>query len=129
MQTLYDALGGSEGIKRLVDVFYGKVKNDPVLSPIFPEDLTETARKQYMFLSQFFGGPPLYSEAFGSPMLRARHMRFPITPSRAQRWLDLMSASFDEVGIDPLTKELAFLRLTKTAHHMTNTPENASHPS
>ncbi|PTQ57865.1 MAG: hypothetical protein BSOLF_0376 [Candidatus Carbobacillus altaicus] len=25
--------------------------------------------------------------------------------------------------------DLAFLRLTKTAHYMTNTPENASHPS
>ncbi|MBE3594284.1 MAG: globin [Candidatus Carbobacillus altaicus] len=127
MQTLFDALGGSEGIGRIVNTFYGKVKNDPLLSPIFPEDLTETARKQYMFLCQFFGGPPLYSEEFGSPMLRARHIRFPITPSRAERWLKLMSEAFDEEGVDPLTKELAFLRLTKTAHHMTNTPEPEAH--
>ena len=117
---LYHALGGETGIRRIVEAFYRRVAEDPILKPIFPEDLTETARKQFLFLTQFFGGPALYSAEFGAPMLRARHLRFPISPRRARRWLELMREAFSEAGIDPATTELAFLRLTKTAMHMVN---------
>lgn len=129
MTTLYDALGGEQGIRRIVDAFYRRVAEDPILKPIFPDDLTETARRQFLFFSQFFGGPALYSAEFGSPMLRARHLKFPISPRRAERWLKLMGEAFDEAGIDPLTKELAFARLTKTAMHMVNIPDEEENNS
>ena len=59
--TLYEEMGGEEAVARVVNEFYSRVHQDPVLSPIFPPDLTETRRKQFAFLSQFFGGPPLFS--------------------------------------------------------------------
>ncbi|MCY9072878.1 thiol management oxidoreductase, partial [Bacillus inaquosorum] len=40
-------------------------------------------RKQKQFLTQYLGGPPLYTEEHGHPMLRARHLPFPITNERA----------------------------------------------
>ena len=43
---------------QIIDAFYRRVKIHPDLAPIFPEDLTETARKQKQFLTQFLGGPP-----------------------------------------------------------------------
>ena len=122
-KTPYDAIGGEEIITKLVNAFYDKVGQDPLLSPIFPDDLTETARKQKQFLTQYLGGPPLYSEEHGHPMLRARHMSFEITPTRAKRWLELMKDAMDDVGLDgPLRTEF-YNRLILTAQHMINTPD------
>ncbi|SFE73773.1 globin domain-containing protein [Alteribacillus iranensis] len=119
----FDYIGGSEVIEQLVDTFYGNVKQHPDLYPIFPDDLTETARKQKQFLTQFLGGPPLYTEEHGHPMLRARHLPFPITPTRAEAWLDCMSRAMDEVGLEGPAREDFFRRLTLAAHHMVNTTD------
>lgn len=71
----YEAVG-EELLSQLVDTFYENVKCHPLLHPIFPDDLKETARKQKQFLTQYLGGPPLYTEEHGHPMLRARHLLF-----------------------------------------------------
>ncbi len=122
-QTPYEALGGEEVLTKLIETFYFKyVANHPDLTPIFPEDLTETARKQKQFLTQFLGGPPLYTEEHGHPMLRARHMPFVIRPTQAKAWLECMSKAMDDVGLAGDIREYFFERLTMTANHMVNHP-------
>ncbi|GAE25308.1 hemoglobin-like protein HbO [Halalkalibacter wakoensis JCM 9140] len=121
-QTPFDALGGEEILSQLVDRFYEKVSRHPDLSPLFPDDLTETARKQKQFLTQFLGGPSLYTEEHGHPMLRARHMPFVITPVQAEAWLECMERAMDDIGITGLIREFMLERLTMTAHHMVNQP-------
>lgn len=122
--TLYERFGGEETLKKLVTSFYAKVAKDPILTPIFPDDLTLTADKQYKFLSQFFGGPDLYSREYGHPMLRARHMPFEITPARAKAWLACMHRTLDELDeLDPNVKQEMLTRFTYTASHMVNTAE------
>ena len=81
---------GEKTLHHLIDAFYRRVGIHPDLIPIFPEDLTETARKQKQFMTQFLGGPALYSEEHGHPMLRARHLHFEITQTRAKAWLHCM---------------------------------------
>ncbi len=61
----FRALGGEAVLTNLVDTFYGYVSEHPDLTHLFPKDLTETARKQKQFLTQFFGGPPLYTRSTG----------------------------------------------------------------
>lgn len=124
--TLYEEMGGADALARLVDEFYSRVHGHPLLAPIFPQDLTETRRKQFAFLSQFFGGPPLFSEHYGPPRLRYRHLPFPITPARARAWLSVMDAAMDEAGIDPAVKPKLMERLTRTAAHMVNTDEDGA---
>jgi hemoglobin len=118
-QTPYEALGENV-LSLLVDTFYEKVSVHPELAPLFPDDLTETARKQKQFLTQFLGGPALYTEEHGHPMLRARHMPFTITPKHAQAWLSCMESAMDDVGVEGLIREYMMERLTMTAHHMVN---------
>nr|WP_204499329.1 globin [Aquibacillus albus] len=122
--TIFEAIGGHDTISQLVDAFYKRVHVHPALQPIFPDDLTETARKQKQFLTQFFGGPPLYIEEHGHPMLRRRHLPFPITPERKDAWLACMEAALDEVNIPEPYRSAMFDRLTLTAQHMMNTPED-----
>ncbi|KKI93631.1 hypothetical protein WQ54_03200 [Bacillus sp. SA1-12] len=120
--TPYEAIG-EETLSQLVDCFYGKVQKHPILAPIFPDDLTETARKQKQFLTQYLGGPQLYTEEHGHPMLRARHLPFPITPVRANAWISCMKEAMKEVGLEGELKDFLLHRLQLTAHHMVNTSE------
>ena len=121
--SLYEAIGGESKIEELVEAFYKRVAKHPELIPIFPDDFTEVARKQKQFLTQFFGGPPLYIQEHGHPMMRKRHLRFPITPTRRDAWLSCMEAALDEAEIDEPYRGAMFERLTLTANHMMNTPE------
>ncbi|MBD7938091.1 MULTISPECIES: globin domain-containing protein [Cytobacillus] len=122
INTPFDALG-EEKLHQLVEAFYKRVGQHPELVPIFPDDLTETIRKQKQFLTQFLGGPPLYTSEHGHPMLRARHLPFAITMTRAKAWLSCMEDAMNEVELDIRLKEGFLERLTLTAQHMVNTPE------
>ncbi len=120
--TPFHAIGGDEVISRLVDAFYKRVGRHPELAPIFPDDLTETARKQKQFLTQYLGGPQLYTSEHGHPMMRARHMPHEITPSRANVWLQCMHEAMDEIGLEGKLRDEFYHRLVLTAQHMINTP-------
>ena len=76
--TLYNLVGGDETFQQLVDVFYGRIERDPLLRPMFPADLEPGKQRQFLFLTQFFGGPPRYNQQRGHPRLRLRHSPFPI---------------------------------------------------
>lgn len=119
-ETIYEAIGGAETVERLIQAFYKRVAKHPLLKPIFPEDLTETKYKQRLFLTQFFGGPPLYLQERGHPRLRWRHLPFPITPERARAWLDCMNEAIDEAGIEEPYASMIFERLTVVAGQMVN---------
>jgi len=118
--TFYEMIGGEQTIRDIVEAFYPKVLADPLLRPIFPEDIEPVIDKQFMFLTQFFGGPMLYSEVHGQPMMRARHLPFEITPERAAAWLKCMHEALQEVGIDEEVCEAMMTRLTGPAYHFVN---------
>lgn len=127
-KTPYELMGGAEAVRQLVDHFYDYVAKDPDLAPIFPDDFTEIRKKQYLFLTQFFGGPRLYTEAYGHPMMRKRHLPFPITPKRAEAWLACMSKAMDDVGLSGPLREFIFSRLSQVAYHMVNQPNDNQEP-
>ncbi|GLO65666.1 MULTISPECIES: globin [Oceanobacillus] len=122
-RTIYEAIGGYKTMNNIVHAFYTRVNDHPDLKPIFPDDLTETIRRQMLFLTQFFGGPRLYEEERGHPMLRRRHLPFPITPTRRDAWLTCMAAALEEAEIKEPYRTAMMERLTLTANHMMNTPE------
>lgn len=124
----YESIGGADTISRLVDAFYPRVIAHPDLAPIFPTDITPVRDKQYLFLTQFFGGPPLYTEQYGHPMLRARHMPHQITKKRAQAWLSCMQQAMDEIGLQGEIREFMYSRLAMTAQHMVNQEDDEQNP-
>lgn len=122
--TIYEALGGGETVRRIVEAFYPRVKRHPLLGPLFPENIEPVMEKQYMFLSQFFGGPSLYSDRYGHPMMRARHLPFPVTPKRAEAWLGCMAEALEEAGVDEELREIVLTRLSGPAYHFVNTEDD-----
>ncbi len=119
--TIYDRIGGETALKQLVVRFYAKVQNQPLLAPLFPENIEPVSDKQFLFLSQFFGGPTLYSDLYGHPMMRARHMPFPITTDHADAWLQCMGEALAEINIDEFLQAAILERLKGTAYHFINT--------
>lgn len=119
--SLYEQMGGAPTIAEIVDRFYPKVQAHPLLAPLFPEDIRPVQEKQVMFLTQFFGGPSLYSDQHGHPMMRARHMPFPITRERADAWLSCMRSALEETKLDQELQQMILIRLSAPAYHFINT--------
>lgn len=121
--TLFEAIGGQEAIDRIIKGLYERIGKHPALIAVFPEDLTESARKQRLFLTQFLGGPPIYTEDRGHPMLRRRHLPFEINQERKEAWLECMNGALEEAEIEEPYRSIIFKRLAMTAQHMVNSPE------
>ena len=123
MENHYERIGGEAKVRQLVDRFYDLMDEDPDyygIRKLHPQDLSGSRQKLFMFLSGWMGGPPLFVEAYGHPMLRARHLPFPIGVSERDQWMACMSRAMQDVDLDEgLRKELtqAFAR---TADHMRN---------
>ncbi len=118
--SLIELAGGGETIERVVDHFYDCVERDPVLRPIYPQDLRPGREKLKLFFVQWLGGPPLYSERYGHPRLRRRHFPFVIDEQAAERWLALMSGALAAAGIPQAVRSAIERRLRPLAFHMVN---------
>ncbi|MDO5053417.1 MAG: globin, partial [Pseudoclavibacter sp.] len=91
--------GGQAAFDALVTAFYERVRCDPLLWPMYPqEDLSGAIRRLSLFLAQFFGGPGAYSEERGHPRLRLRHRPFRIDREAREHWLAHMREALEEVS-------------------------------
>lgn len=98
-ESVFDAIGGEPTFRALVDEFYRRVEADPELRAIFPEDMEPGKYHQYLFLMQYWGGPPIYMSERGHPRMRLRHAPYGITPDLSNRWVTHMHSAIDVVGI------------------------------
>ncbi len=122
--SLYEAIGGAQTIEKIIPIMYKYVGKHPDLISIFPDDLQESARKQQLFFTQFLGGPALYTEERGHPMLRRRHLPFEITPTRRDAWLSCLRKALDEAEVVEPYREIMYKRISMTAEHMMNSPDS-----
>ncbi len=85
-KEIYAAMGEANIFAMLRD-FYLELEKSP-LRPLFPEDMIASSEKSAAFFVGLLGGPPLYHERYGSPMLRQRHLAFRIDRAARDLWLD-----------------------------------------
>jgi hemoglobin len=83
-------------------------------------DLSQARDKLYLFLSGWLGGPQLYTERFGHPMLRARHLPFSIGEAERDLWLACMDRAMQEVGVEDELRRSLRDAFFKTADWMRN---------
>lgn len=121
-ESLYYRLG-KENLDLLVERFYDLVFVNDQIAHLFKNDKEDIKGKQRLFLSQFLGGPALYSEKYGHPQMRARHMPHPITETDAIAWLHCMSQAIGSLPISEELKDELFMRFPSTAMFMVNKGE------
>lgn len=124
--TPYALLGGDAGVRRLVDRFYDLMDAVPEyhgIRKLHPQDLVGSREKLYLFLSGWLGGPPLYVEKYGHPMLRARHLPFAIGIAERDTWLACMLQAMEDVGIEESLRGALLKAFFGTADWMRNRPD------
>ncbi len=124
--TPYELLGGEAAVRELVDRFYDLMDlEEPYagIRKLHPPSLDASRDKLFWFLSGWLGGPALYAEKIGHPMLRARHLPFPIGVDERDQWLGCMSQAMDDCGVDPGLQRRLAEAFFGTADWMRNSPE------
>jgi hemoglobin len=120
VDTLYQRAGGQDWFDALVERFYDRVEADPVLRPLYPEDLGPGKRHLALFLGQYWGGPGTYSELRGHPRLRARHLPFAIGQAERDAWVAHMTAAVREGGLNPDDEAAVLAHVTDAATFLIN---------
>lgn len=117
LNSLYARLGGEEGVIRLVKAYIEALKTLPGaqrLRSLYPEDLSKYELRMTEFLSTWLGGPALYQERHGMPMLRESHRSFAIDGEARDEWMLCMRTALRETVSDEelrLYLEGAFWRM------------------
>ena len=98
----FEALGGEPQVEALVERFYDLMELDPAytaLRAVHGPDLAQARQKLSWFLCGWLGGPKHYTERFGHPRLRMRHMPYTIGIVERDQWLACMDQAMAEVGM------------------------------
>jgi len=119
----YDRLGGAEKVRALVHRFYQIMDELPEtygIRKMHPADLKNSEDKLFKFLSGWMGGPQLYIQEFGHPMLRRRHLPFSIGTAERDQWMLCMNQALLEIVNDENLRNELSKALMGVADHMRN---------
>jgi hemoglobin len=126
--SIYTLIGGEATVRALVKRFYQLMDTLPAAQGIrhmHAADLSPIEEKLVLYLTGWLGGPQLYIEKYGHPMLRARHLPFSIGSSEIKQWLLCMRQALNETVADPGVRAHIDSALTGLALHMRNRRDDA----
>lgn len=121
--TLYEAIGGDATVRALTRRFYALMDSLPEAArcrAVHPPDLSGSEEKLYEYLTGWLGGPPIYVEKRGHPMLRRRHFIAQIGPAERDEWLLCFTRALEETVAHPRLRAIILEPITRLAHHMQN---------
>jgi truncated hemoglobin YjbI len=124
---LYQAIGGADTCRKLSEAFYGRVKRDPVLHPLFPGKTLRCAIEAFTaFLAQFLGGPPAEAQPRWWLSLRESHLRFQIGQKERAAWMENMLQALEDVAMEePARRALRDFFETSSAYLVNAGPPTA----
>ncbi|QSX33716.1 group II truncated hemoglobin [Shewanella avicenniae] len=119
----YDLIGGEATIRNIAHLFYQEMRSNPAtqaLLAIHPQTLDESEQKLFEFLSGWLGGPQLFTQRRGAPMLRARHLSFAIDEQMRDQWLLCMNAALTQAVKNAEHRRVIYQAISQLADHMRN---------
>lgn len=121
--SLYQLLGGEAPLRRLTRRMYELMATLPeaqAARDVHPPDLANSEQKFFEFMSGSLGGPALFVERHGSPMLRRRHFIAKIGTAERDAWLVCFERALDETVANPQLREAIREPVRRLADHMQN---------
>ncbi len=85
---------GEENILKMCADFYAELEKSSIRH-LFSDDMPGASKKIAAFIVQICGGPPQYKDRHGDPMMRARHLAFPINEEARRVWLDCFKRTLE----------------------------------
>jgi len=125
--SMFERVGGAVTIDRLVEAFYKRMDTLPEATTIramHAPDLGAVKNVLKRYLSEWTGGPKLYSPEKGHPRLRQRHMGFAIGNAERDAWLLCMRGALEATVADDSARQELDAALTKLADWMRNQAGN-----
>ena len=122
-ETPFAWIGGESQVHALVDRFYDLMDLEPdyaALRAAHGTELANAREKLKMFLTGWLGGPQRYTEQFGHPRLRMRHMPFSIGIAERDQWVACMDQAMQETAIDDALRTRLKESFMQTADWMRN---------
>ena len=122
-ETPFAWIGGESQVHALVDRFYDLMDLEPgyaALRAAHGTELANAREKLKMFLTGWLGGPQHYTEQFGHPRLRMRHMPFSIGIAERDQWVACMDQAMQETAIDDALRTRLKESFMQTADWMRN---------
>jgi hemoglobin len=117
----YQAAGGIDGLRRLVNDFYRLMDQLPqaaALRRMHPQSLDAARDKLACFLSGWLGGPPLFTEKYGAISIPAFHAQWPIDQAGSDAWLYCMTQAVELQGYTPAFAEYLLAQLRVPAQRI-----------
>jgi len=124
-ETPFAWIGGEEKVQALVERFYDLMDLEPNYAALRASHGTELDRaRQHLFwyLCGWLGGPQHYTDRFGHPRLRMRHMPFRIGTVERDQWVACMDQAMGEAGVEEELRARLRDAFSQTADWMRNTP-------
>ena len=122
-ETPFAWIGGESQVHALVDRFYDLMDLEPgyaALRAAHGTELANAREKLKMFLTGWMGGPQRYTEQFGHPRLRMRHMPFSIGIAERDQWVACMDQAMQETEVDDALRTRLKESFMQTADWMRN---------
>jgi len=122
--TPFAWIGGEERVRALTERFYDLMDLESgyaALRSVHGAELGNAREKLFWFLCGWLGGPQHYTDRFGHPRLRMRHMPFKIGILERDQWLACMDQAMGETGVDPVLRTRLKESFFQTADWMRNT--------
>lgn len=123
--TPFAWIGGEERVHALVERFYDLMDLEPAYAALraaHGSHLVKARQHLFWFLCGWLGGPQHYTDRFGHPKLRMRHMPFVIGILERDQWLACMDQAMGETGVDEALRERLRASFFQTADWMRNSP-------
>jgi hemoglobin len=123
--TAFEWMGGEDKVRAVVDRFYDLMDLEPQYKELRAAHGTELQRARdnlFWFLCGWLGGPQHYTDRFGHPRLRMRHMPFKIGILERDQWIACMDQAMREEGVDEKLRARLRESFFQTADWMRNTP-------
>ena len=122
-RSLYERIGRTVGVRRLVRRFFELMDTLPEAAPcraVFPADLEDSRQKFFEFMNGWLGGPKLYLKRRGAPKLRRRHFLINIGPAQRDAWLLCFRMAAEETIPDPVAVAMLLPQVESIAHYLQN---------
>lgn len=125
--TMFERIGGAVTIDRLVEAFYDRMEALPEargIRAMHDPDLAATRAVLKRYLTEWMGGPKLYTPEKGHPRLRQRHLHIAIGEPERDAWLLCMRGALEETVAGDAERDAIYDLMSKLADWMRNTAAN-----
>ena len=122
-RSLYERIGRTVGVRRLVKRFFDLMETLPEAAPcraVFPPDLEDSRQKLFEYLNGWLGGPKLYLKRRGAPKLRRRHFLMNIGSAQRDAWLLCFRLAAEETIADAAARDMLLPQVESIAYYLQN---------